>query len=139
MVRNKNIDDLRGLAMLAMMAIHSTGGAAQGLSFIIWDFSQWAVPVFLFCSSYLFFSQTKKFKLRDVFPYLKKRAIRLFVPYYIFLFVFFLLSFFYAKENLTWYFLKSSLLLTGGLSYNWLVLVIAYLSILMPFIFLSKK
>lgn len=125
--------------MLAMMAIHSTGGSSQGLSFIIWDFFQWAVPVFLFCSSYLFFNQTRKFKFKDVFPYFKKRAVRLFVPYYIFLSIFFLLSFFYAKENLTRYFLKASLLLTGGISYNWLVLVIAYLSILMPVIFLIKK
>jgi len=64
MDRDKMIDNLRGMAMLAMIVIHSISYFfSDKLSFLIWDYSQWAVPVFFFCSFYLFFKSSKKISL----------------------------------------------------------------------------
>lgn len=133
MERDKSIDNLRGLAMFAMMVIHAISYFfSDKLSFYIWDYSQWAVPVFFFCSFYLYFKNPKKIM---ILPYLKKRFSRLFIPYYFFLlFFYFLLYWFDKKSFFNFGNLLSNIFLYGGLSFNWLVLVFTYFIFLMPFI-----
>src|SRR3989344_1093293 len=99
MQRDKTIDNLRGAAMAAMMVIHACSYYLRdNITLIIWDNLQWAVPVFIFCSFYLFFNKTKEIKVKDFFPYLKKRLYRLFLHYFIFLAVIFPLFFVFEKK-----------------------------------------
>jgi len=138
MDRDKMIDNLRGMAMLAMIVIHSISYFfSDKLSFLIWDYSQWAVPVFFFCSFYLFFKSSKKISLLQ---YLKKRFLKLFIPYYIFLGFFYILLYFFEKKsffNLNY--LKANIFLYGGIDFNWLVLIFVYLTLLMPLILWFRK
>ena len=90
MKRDRTIDTLRGLAMFAMMVIHACSYYLKDkTTLFIWDNLQWAVPVFVFCSFYLFFGRKDKFSASDWLPYLKKRLTKLLTPYYYFLAVFF--------------------------------------------------
>lgn len=141
MKRDKSIDNLRGLAMMAMMVIHAISYFfSDKLSFYIWDFSQLAVPVFLFCSFYLYFKNPKRIEKFTFFSYLKKRFSRLFIPYYIFLFFFYILLYWFDKKSFfNFNQLKASIFLYGGINFNWLVLLFSYLTFLMPFIFWLKQ
>lgn len=141
MERDKSIDNLRGLAMFAMMVIHAISYFfSDKLSFYIWDYSQWAVPVFLFCSFYLYFKNPKKLDKFTFFSYLRKRFSRLLIPYYIFLFFFYILLYWFDKKSFfNFGQLKANIFIYGGLSFNWLVLVFVYFIFLMPLIFWLKK
>lgn len=138
MERDKTIDNLRGLAMFAMMVIHSISYFfSDRLSFYIWDYNQWAVPVFFFCSFYLYFKKLKKISF---FSYLKRRFLRMFIPYYIFLVFYYVLLYFFDKNkffNLNY--LNANIFLSGGLDFNWLVLTFTYFIFLMPLISWLKK
>jgi peptidoglycan/LPS O-acetylase OafA/YrhL len=138
MERDKMIDNLRGMAMLAMIVIHAISYFFNDkLSFLIWDYSQWAVPVFFFCSFYLFFKSSKKI---NFFQYLKKRFLKLFVPYYVFLGFFYILLYFFEKKSFfDLNYLKANIFLYDGLDFNWLVLIFTYLTLLMPLILFFKK
>lgn len=124
--------------MFAMIVIHAIAYFFRDkLSFLIWDYSQWAVPVFLFCSFYIFFKFPKRIAF---FSYLKKRFSRLFIPYYIFLiFFYFLLYFFEKKSFFNFEYLKANIFIYKGLDFNWLVLLFTYFTFLMPFIIWLKK
>ncbi|MBD3840001.1 MAG: acyltransferase family protein, partial [Epsilonproteobacteria bacterium] len=120
MDRNKDIDNLRGLAMISMMVIHACSYFLKTKEvYLLWNYLQWAVPVFLFCSFYL--------SLKDKRPtnYLK-RLKRLFIPYWIFLFVYFLLLYFFEKKNFSFQYLRANIFLYRGIDFNWLVLLFLY-------------
>ena len=141
MERDKTIDNLRGLAMFAMMVIHAISYFfSDKLSFYIWDYNQWSVPVFLFCSFYLYFKNPKKFEIFSFFSYLKKRFLRILIPYYIFLFFFYILLFWFDKKTFfNFNYSKANIFLYGGLGFNWLVLIFIYLTFLMPLVLWLKK
>lgn len=140
MNRDKTIDNLRGLAMLAMMVIHACSYYLRDkTTLLIWDNLQWAVPVFLFCSFYLFFERTKEFNRSNLLPYLKKRFSRLFLPYFVFLAVYFFLVFFFQKNLFNLKFFLANLFLYGGLTFNWLVMIFVYFTFLMPVIWYLKR
>lgn len=133
MKRNKDIDNLRGLAMLAMIVIHAASYfLSNKVVYGMWDFLQWSVPIFLFCSIYIFYSRPKKIDI-------KKRLIRLLVPYYVFLFFYFSLLFFFEKNKFNLKYFIANLLLYGGVDFNWLVLLFIYITVLMPFLFWLEK
>ena len=53
--RDQLIDNLRGLAMIVMILTHATAYFPNDIvSFTLWNWSNFAVPIFLFCSVYLF-------------------------------------------------------------------------------------
>lgn len=141
MERDKSIDNLRGIAMVAMMVIHSISYFFKTkISFYIWDYSQWAVPVFIFCSFYVYFKNPKKLEKISIIVFLRKRFMKLLIPYYIFLIVFYGLFYIFDKK----YFfnfnqLIANIFLYGGLSFNWLVLLFSYFTLLIPIIFWMKK
>lgn len=140
MQRDRTIDNLRGAAMMAMMVIHACSYyLTDRTTLLIWDNLQWAVPVFIFCSFYLFFNRTKEIKAEDFFFYLKKRITRLLVPYYVFLGVIFPLFFVFEKKYFNLQYFLSNIFLYGGISFNWLVLLFVYLIFLMPAILAMKK
>lgn len=138
MQRDRSIDNLRGLAMLAMMVIHSISYFfSDKFSFYIWDYNQWAVPVFFFCSFYLYYKNPRQ---KTFFSYLIKRLSRLFVPYYIFLFFYYIPLYFFDKNRFfNPSYLKANIFLYGGIDFNWLILAFTYFIFLKPFILWLKK
>jgi peptidoglycan/LPS O-acetylase OafA/YrhL len=140
MNRDKNIDNLRGLAILAIIIIHATSYFLKDkIAFFIWDSLQWAVPVFLFCSFYLYYSKVKEFDKKTVIPYLKKRFNRLIIPYYIFLLAYFPLIYFFEAHKFNLSYIVSNIFLYGGLNLNWVPLLFVYFSFLMPLLLILKK
>lgn len=134
-MRKKEIDYLRGLAMIGMMIIHSCAYFLNDkLIYKIWDFFQWAVPVFIFCSFYLIFSNKNKTSFN-----LKKRIKRLYLPYFYFLIIYFFLLFFFEKNKFNLNYFLANIFLYGGIDFNWLVLLFIYLSFLTPFFLWIKK
>lgn len=132
------IDDLRGLAMFAMILIHTNAYFLSSSPVIeqLWDWSQFAVPVFIMCSAFLFFIKTPVFGL----AYLKKRFFRLLVPYYIFMFLFWAAIFWREPQKITPDFIKQSILLIGGIDINWLVLLFLEFTFVIPLVaFLWNK
>lgn len=140
MKRDKNIDNLRGLAMIAMIIIHATAYFLKDpLAFRIWDFLEWAVPVFLFCSFYLFYDKLKKFDFSQFPSYLKKRLSRLIFPYWTFLLFFLPPLFYFSPNKFNWNSISSNIFLYGGIDFNWLVLLFVYFTFLMPLIFFLEN
>jgi peptidoglycan/LPS O-acetylase OafA/YrhL len=155
------IDFLRGLAIIVMIITHTTAFFPHDkIASAIWNWSHFAVPIFIFCSSYLFFKKSsdeaslissnkpsvtpqingaKESKSPAILPYLKKRIIRLLIPYYIFLFFFLLSLLLFTPKILTAKYIVQSIFLIGGTDLNWLVLLFLYIAILLPFIDLFFK
>lgn len=139
--RNETIDILRGLAVFAMILIHTnTYFLNNKIAYYLWDYSQFAVPVFVFCSAFVFFKISAVKNDTYNFEYFKKRLSRLFIPYDIFL-IFYLPYLYFTKPttlDLT-YFLKSIFIL-GGIELNWLVMLFTFFTFLMPLTqYVSKK
>ena len=124
-MRNSTIDSLRGLSIIAMIILHtnvyylSYGGWVS----FFWNWLQFAVPVFVFCSAYIFWRKPLSFEWSNIFSHTKKRVTRLLIPYYIFLLVFLPISFIKAPKNFNFTYILKSLTLTGGIDINWLVLL----------------
>jgi peptidoglycan/LPS O-acetylase OafA/YrhL len=133
--RNETIDILRGLAVFAMILIHTnTYFSNNKIAYFLWDYSQFAVPVFVFCSAFVFFKISSVKNDVYNFEYFKKRLSRLFIPYYIFL-CFYLPYLFFTKPSTLDlnYFLKSIFVL-GGVELNWLVMLFTFFTFIMPVI-----
>ena len=132
------IDMLRGLAMFAMILIHTNAYFLSSAPIIeqLWDWSQFAVPVFLLCSAYLFFIKTPAFN----FGYIVKRFKRLVIPYYIFMVFFFAAILLREPHKLTNQYITQSIFLIGGIDINWLALLFLELTFVMPVVaFLWNK
>lgn len=120
MKRNESIDMLRGTAMAVMILTHATANFLRNeLAYFLWNTSQFAVCVFLFCSFYLFFKNP-----RQDLPYIKKRFRRLFMPYFIFLFFFIPLQYFHDQRAMNMFdVMRYATLTTAGNDLSWLVLL----------------
>ncbi len=131
------IDILRGLAILVMIFLHTsvyflTTSLIKGF----WNYGHFAVPVFIFCSAYLFFDKSKAFN----FPYLLKRFWRLLYPYYIFALFYFFAVYLREPGKLNLKYILNSTFVIGGIDISWLVLLFLQLTFVMPFVlFLWKK
>lgn len=129
--RFEEIDVLRGIAVFAMILIHvNYFYISQKIPFILWNYSQFAVPVFIFCSSYLFFVKSSSLSLN----YLKKRFSRLLIPYWIFLSLFIPLVYLNEPGKVSINYVLSSILGIGGVDISWLVLLFLIFTILFPLI-----
>lgn len=134
--RIEEIDMLRGLSMFIMISLHTN---AYFLSipfvFLLWDFGEFAVPIFIFCSSYLFFMKNPSPpSWKGIFLHIKKRFVRLLVPYYLFAVVFTLLELIKEPWKITFRYIIENILVVGGIPINWLVLLFVSFTFLMPFI-----
>ncbi len=128
--RDRLIDNLRGLSMIVIIFTHATAFFPND-KFIsaLWNWSNFAVPIFIFCSVYLFFQKNLDRPMHFL-PYLKKRLIRLLPPYYIFLFFFLLLLLIISPKIVTVQYIWQSIFLLGGVDINWLILLFVYITIL---------
>lgn len=140
--RCEEIDILRGIAILFMILIHTSYYfIADKTALFLWNWSQFAVPVFVFCSSYLFFQKYRCTNISFV-QYLKKRVVRLIIPYYIFLAFFLSVVLFLTPRKITINYILQSIFFIGGVDINWLVLLFLCFAFLFPFIvhsFRKKK
>ncbi len=129
--RYLEIDMLRGIAILAMILIHTCYYfLSDKTALFIWNWSQFAVPVFIFCSAYLFFQKPQPLSI----SYFKRRLIRLIKPYYIFLLFFIPIFFFINPQTPKIKYVLQSIFLVGGVNINWLVLLFVCLTIIFPLI-----
>ncbi len=137
--RNKLIDNLRGFSILIMILTHVTAFFPNDkLAFTIWNWSNFAVPIFIFCSTYLFLQKGSD-KPVNYLTYLKKRFLRLLIPYYIFLFFFLILLLFINAKMVTFKYIWQSILVIGGVDINWLVLLFLCITTILPIFVWSLK
>ncbi|OGK62995.1 hypothetical protein A3K27_05475 [Candidatus Roizmanbacteria bacterium RIFOXYA1_FULL_37_12] len=116
-----------------MILIHTnTYFLKDRVAFTLLELSQFAVVAFIFCSSYLFYQKSNTVTLTEFWEYLKKRTYRLLMPYYVFLVGHFFLLLLNQPKKVTYTYLFQNLALTGGIEFNWLVLLFVQLTILMP-------
>lgn len=133
------IDFLRGFAMVAMILIHTSYYfIGDKTASFLWNYAQFAVPLFIFCSSYLFvqkedFNGKNWNDLGEFYKkYIPKRLLRLLIPYYVFIPFFFIVLSLVEPSKLTLSYILQSLLLIGGIDINWLVLLFVQLTLLFP-------
>lgn len=125
------IDVLRGIAIFFVILLHTNAYFLHNkTAYLVWDYGQFAVPVFIFCSSYIFFQRKEHHHYKYIISYFKKRFFRLVIPYYAFLVIVFFLM--WKKHELWSTYVWQSIFLYKGVDINWLVLLFLQFSILMP-------
>ncbi len=138
-MRNELIDNLRGFAIIVMILTHTTAFfPGDKIAYFLWNWSHFAVPIFIFCSAYLFL-QKALHKPPSFLAYFKKRFMRLVVPYYIFLGFFLLCLLLISPKMLTAKYILQSLFIIGGVDINWMVLLFLFVTALLPFFVWSYK
>jgi peptidoglycan/LPS O-acetylase OafA/YrhL len=139
MQRSQLIDSLRGFSMIVMVLTHATAYfPSDKVAFTLWNWSNFAVPIFVFCSVYLFLKKYLQHSF-SFFSFLRKRFFRLLVPYYVFLGVFLIALFLVSPEKVTPTYLWQSALVIGGVDINWLVLLFLEITLVLPFFIWSYK
>lgn len=132
------IDFLRGISIFLVILIHCTVYYfSNPIARTIWNYAQLAVPVFIFCSFYIFFA--KEFTSQEPFwLYLIKRTKRLLIPYFIFLPFFFALVLFTNPLVFNTKYIIQSITLTGGIDLNWLILLFLELTVILSLLKATK-
>ncbi len=139
--RLKEIDMLRGIAMFVMILIHTNAYfLSNKTAKLLWNASQFAVPVFIYCSAYLYFHKDPSFaSFGEFLVFLKKRFIRLLQPYYMFAIVFTGILALNNLKRINLPYIVNSFMVVGGIDINWLVLLFLIFSFVMPFISYTLK
>jgi peptidoglycan/LPS O-acetylase OafA/YrhL len=131
--RDTTIDFLRGIAVFAMILIHTSYYfLSNPPSLFFWNYAQFAVQVFVYCSAYLFFRKPFVFTRDAIISYLKKRFVRLFLPYYIFLAVYIVINYLFHHSPVTQKYVVESVFVYGGVEIDWLVLLFVQFTVIMP-------
>ncbi len=135
-MRLTTIDTLRGLAIFAMILIHSSAYfLSNKAAFVLWNYSQFAVPIFYFCASYLFFYKDHPPHLSTIYPYFKKRFWRLLKPFYIYVIIYLLLVKVFEPSHITLDFVVRHLTMTTIPSEaDWIVILFLQFAIIAPLI-----
>ena len=138
--RNLSVDFLRGFAVILIILIHVTVYFRNNpLAAWLWEYSQVAVPIFVFCSAYVYFSRPDEVLS---IQYFTKRIKRLIIPYYFFLLALFTYTFVLKGQPISFETImrKVAFLNMNSRDLDWLVILFLSFMVLMPFIrFLSKK
>ncbi len=136
--RNTTIDFLRGLAVLLMIFVHATAYFWRDKTvYMLWDYTHIIVPLFVFCSAFIFFQKEKPVLLS--FEYIFKRLKRLVFPYYIYLVLFVVLGLVSNPQGVTFEKIIKQILLGQGRDIGWLVILFTYLLFLIPIIHFMYK
>jgi len=143
------LDFLKAIAIVVVILIHVLANRLNQPFFsFLWNWLHFVVVFFVFCSGYILTAkyQNYNFNLKNTMFWFIKRIKRLVAPFYLYLFLhyflWFLLPQFFSGLGLKKdaRFFIQSLIFSGGVDLNWLVLLFLQLTFLFPlFIFLSKK
>jgi len=134
MKRDKILDQLRGFAIVMMILTHSlipfwSNNTARA----IWNWTHFSVPLFVFCSLIIFFKKPVSQNWKSYWVYVKKRFLRMLIPYYIYIAAYFTLRFFLSGPKIRAAEIIQSLYLGWG-DASWLVILFLCLSVLTPII-----
>lgn len=144
-----HIDFLRAVSILGVICIHTYWYfLTTPLNSFIWNYLQFVVVGFIFCSGYVLSSryQQMSFTFPPLVRFYKNRFLRLLLPFYFYLCFYYLLWIFfpnlihgiYLKKDVN--FLEKSFLLVGGIDSSWLPLLFLQLSLVFPLLmFVFKK
>ncbi len=138
--RDTTIDFLRGFAMILIILIHVTVYFRHDpVAYWLWEYSQVAVPIFIFCSAYVYFKRTKKEHID--FSYFLQRTKRLVFPYYVFLFFLFLYTFFLKKTLIPFDAMAKKIffLNVSSRDLDWLVVLFLCFTVIMPLVHKYSK
>lgn len=132
---------LRGFSILVMILIHTNAYfLSNKTAYFFWDLSEFAVPAFIFCSAYIFFKRNLNFEnFGTFFSYVKKRFLRLLLPYYFFAFFFILYIYLKEPKKIDVQYLLGSFFSVGGIDISWLVLLFLMFSIIMPAVLIFSR
>ncbi len=141
------IDTLRAVSLLGVIVIHTFSFHLDNpINAFFWNVLQFVVVAFVFCSGVVSAHyQESLISLHTIFPWYKKRFIRLYIPFLIYFLIHFTLfmifpnffTHFGLQKNLL--FFIASLTLFGGTNSNWLPLLFIQLTILSPLLFFLNK
>ncbi|MGL5207203.1 MAG: acyltransferase [Acidaminococcaceae bacterium] len=106
--RNKLIDNLRGICMLGVIAIHAGSSIALSASpnvhiYMLFEvLSRYSVPAFFFISGYGLFASYGLYQNLDYLPYLQKRFKSVGLPYVIWSILYLLYYQFVTPGSVSW-------------------------------------
>ncbi len=119
--RNTTIDFLRGLATLLMILIHVTAYfLSNPVVYFIWDYTHIVVPLFIFCSAFIYF---KRGSYSLGLGQTLKRVKRLIIPYYLYLVVLFSALYIIDPSSLSVGGVIKKFLFFQGRDLSWLVVL----------------
>lgn len=130
--RDKSIDIIRSVGLLCIILAHVNP------PFTIFQIRNFDVPLMVFISGYLFGAKNQTFKsIRDFATYLWKRFVRLVLPVWAFLTLFYCIQYccpFLFKIDYTQYpnIILSSYMLMDGFGYVWIIRIFLMIAILGP-------
>lgn len=127
------IDTLRAVSIIVMILMHISPYFPK-LTFasLLWRWGQWVVPAFILCS--LSIDKAKITNAKEYVKYLKKRALRLLPPYYLWFFAYLALMVVIGHRQISASYVTHNLVLIGGSDFNWLVLLFIYVTLALPFL-----
>ncbi len=142
------IDFLKAVSILVIIVLHYLSySLSDKFIFNLWNWLHFVVTAFVFASGYLFADQVNAKKFFHPLAYLKKRLLRLILPYYYFLALRYALMFFapfwFSGIGLqkTFGFFINSVFLLNGVDYSWFVLLFIQITLLSWLIgfFINRK
>lgn len=138
------IDVLRAIATVLIIVTHVFQYHLGGFfNTFVWNYAHFAVVLFVFCSVSVLLPSVERMEMNvaNLFAWCKKRFWRLIKPFYSYLFahailILLLPSIFNGNGlKLTPEFLIDSITLTGGINFNWLVLLFIEIALVFPLIY----
>lgn len=130
--RLKNIDILKFIGLFCIILVHTNPNS------VIKQIRGFDVVLMIIISSYLFFISNKN--LKSFVNYLKKRFVRLVIPTWIFLIVFFIILAINDVNKISLRLVLDSFLLRDGIGYVWIIRIYILVAILLPIIkFILEK
>jgi peptidoglycan/LPS O-acetylase OafA/YrhL len=131
--RDPVIDTLRGLAILVIMVMHVQAYYLHShVISVLWNFSQWVVPTIVLCAVAVMPTPVAAFDFSSYARYVRKRVLRLLIPYWISLVAYFFLQYITTSRAPHALQVLANIFLYGGVDYNWLVVLFLYLTVFLP-------
>lgn len=129
------IDLLRGMSMAAVISLHALANylGVHGIQ-TLWDWQQFAVQLFVFCSAYLYFKKPPEVTSHSFGKYVWKRFVRLYQPFAIFMVAYFALVLLLKPTDFSFDRFIRTALMTNGIDISWLVLLFLQFVLVFPFI-----
>lgn len=149
-MRFTHIDFLRAVSITGVIAIHVLYynlTSKANLTTAVWNYLHFVVAGFVLCSGYVLLRKTDSLEtFTGTLGWYKKRLVRLIIPYYLYVIIHILLTYFFpnffsglgVKANFNYFF--QALFFSNSVSISWLPLLFIQLTILFPFlIYLLRK